>query len=48
MIGVEFHFPSADTIYDKFVFRVNGEAAPPASDLSKGSSPASRSLRWVR
>ena len=36
VIGVEFHFPSADTIYDKFVFRVNGEAAPPASDLSKG------------
>ncbi len=36
VIGVELHFPSADTIYDRFVFRVNGEAAPPASDLSKG------------
>jgi hypothetical protein len=36
VIGVELHFPSADTIYDQFVFRVNGETAPPASDLSKG------------
>jgi inner membrane protein CreD len=36
VIGVELHFPSADTIYDQFVFRVNGQAAPPASDLSKG------------
>src|SRR5262245_5400209 len=24
VIGVELHFPSADTIYDQFVFRVNG------------------------
>ena len=36
VVGVELHFPSSDTIYDEFVFRVNGEAAPPASDLSKG------------
>jgi hypothetical protein len=36
VIGVDLHFPSADTIYDQFVFRVNGETAPPASDLSKG------------
>jgi inner membrane protein involved in colicin E2 resistance len=36
VIVVELQFPSADTIYDQFVFRVNGEPAPPASDLSKG------------
>ena len=46
VIGVEFHFPSADTIYDNFVFRVNGEAAPPAErSCRRGSSPASPSRR---
>ncbi len=36
VIGVELKFPSAEAIYDQFVFRVNGDAAPPASDLTKG------------
>src|SRR5262249_44001646 len=36
VIAVELKFPSADAIYDQFVFRVNGEAAPPASDLTRG------------
>jgi hypothetical protein len=35
-IGVELRFPSAQAIYDGFLFRVNGEAAPPANDLTKG------------
>jgi len=35
-LGVELRFPSAQAIYDGFVFRVNGEAAPPANDLTKG------------
>jgi Inner membrane protein CreD len=35
-IAVELRFPSAQAIYDGFVFRVNGETAPPASDLTKG------------
>lgn len=36
VIGVSLKFPSAEAIYDQFVFRVNGDAAPPASDLTKG------------
>src|SRR4029079_5310302 len=36
VIGVELKFPSSDAIYDQFVFRVNGESAPPASDLTRG------------
>src|SRR4029078_249195 len=36
VIGVELKFPSSDGIYDQFVFRVNGESAPPANDLTKG------------
>ena len=36
VIGVELKFPSSDAIYDQFVFRVNGESAPPANDLTKG------------
>lgn len=36
VIGVELNFPSAQAIYDQFVFRVNGHAAEPVSDLSKG------------
>ena len=35
-IAVELLFPSAEAIYDEFVFRVNGQAAPPAEDLTKG------------
>jgi Inner membrane protein CreD len=35
-IGVELRFPSAQAIYDGFLFRVNGQAAPPANDLTKG------------
>lgn len=35
-IGVELRFPSAQAIYDGFLFRVNGQAAPPANDLAKG------------
>jgi hypothetical protein len=36
VVGVELKFPSSDGIYDQFVFRVNGESAPPANDLTKG------------
>jgi hypothetical protein len=36
VIGVELRFPSPQALYDGFQFRVNGEAAPPASDLTKG------------
>jgi Inner membrane protein CreD len=35
-IAVELLFPSAQAIYDEFVFRVNGQAAPPAEDLTRG------------
>lgn len=35
-LGVELHFPSSQAIYDGFLFRVNGAAAPPANDLTKG------------
>jgi len=35
-ISVELRFPSAQAIYDGFLFRVNGAAAPPANDLTKG------------
>jgi hypothetical protein len=36
VIAVELKFPSSEAIYDQFVFRVNGESAPPASDLTRG------------
>jgi hypothetical protein len=36
-IHVRFDFPSAQAIYDGFVFEVNGRAAPPVTDLGKGS-----------
>jgi inner membrane protein CreD len=36
VMAVELKFPSSDAIYDQFVFRVNGESAPPANDLTKG------------
>jgi hypothetical protein len=36
VIGVELHFPSSQALYDGFLFRVNGAAAPPASDLARG------------
>jgi len=35
-LSVELLFPSGQAIYDEFAFRVNGESAPPASDLTKG------------
>ena len=35
-IGVAFHFPSSRAIYDQFKFKVNGQAAQPATDLTKG------------
>jgi inner membrane protein involved in colicin E2 resistance len=35
-VRVDTYFPSAQAIYDGFVFRVNGQEAPPATDLSKG------------
>ena len=35
-MGVELHFPSSEAIYDGFVFTVNGQQAPAASDLSHG------------
>jgi hypothetical protein len=35
-LAVEMLFPSSQAIYDEFVFRVNGEAAPAANDLTKG------------
>lgn len=33
---VHFKFPSTEAIYDGFTFRVNGQDAAPASDLSQG------------
>src|SRR5262245_59523221 len=35
---VSFPFPSAEALYDGFVFRVNGVDSPPAEDLSQGVS----------
>lgn len=39
---VQFRFPSADAIYDGFVFRVAGKEAPPVTDLSQGASASVR------
>jgi hypothetical protein len=36
-VQVRFDFPSAQAIYDGFVFEVNGRPAPPVTDLGKGS-----------
>jgi Inner membrane protein CreD len=36
VLAVEFRFPSAEALYDRFVFRVDGKAALPATDMSKG------------
>jgi inner membrane protein involved in colicin E2 resistance len=36
VLAVQLQFPSAQAIYDGFVFRVNGQSAPAATDLSKG------------
>jgi hypothetical protein len=33
---VHYRFPSAEAIYDAFVFSVDGKEAPPASDLDQG------------
>jgi hypothetical protein len=33
---VHFAFPSAEALYDGFTFKVNGQEAPPASDMAKG------------
>jgi hypothetical protein len=33
---VHFKFPSHQALYDRFVFKVNGEEAAPVSDLAKG------------
>ncbi len=35
-MAVELHFPSSEAIYDGFIFTVNGQQAPAASDLSHG------------
>ena len=35
-LAVEFRFPSTEAIYDRFVFRVDGQSAAPATDMSKG------------
>jgi len=37
-IVVELPFPSAQAIYDGFTFTVNGQEAPPVSDLGRGAS----------
>ena len=35
-VAVEFPFPSENALYDDFVFTVNGQAAGPVTELSKG------------
>lgn len=35
---VAFPFPSAQGVYDGFVFKVNGKEAPPVTDLSRGAT----------
>lgn len=37
---LSFVFPSAEGLYDDFVFEVNGRPAPPVSDLAQGLSAA--------
>jgi hypothetical protein len=39
---IQFRFPSADAIYDGFVFRVAGQEAPPVTDMSQGASVATK------
>ena len=41
-VVVQFRFPSADAIYDAFVFRVGSQEAAPASDLKEAVSAAVR------
>jgi hypothetical protein len=35
-VKVAFTFPSSDSVYDDFSFRVNGQEAPPADQLDRG------------
>ncbi len=35
-VKVAFAFPSSDSVYDDFSFRVNGQEAPPADQLDRG------------
>jgi hypothetical protein len=39
-LEVHFPFPSSQALYDAFAFKVNGQEAPPATDLSKGLTHA--------